>query len=124
MLQMLESNPENDRWYLKAENLFVVVNNRFGSLITLVLVILQFLLILFLILAWAGKTAIPDRLGRNINDLGTLGDITLLFWLSLMLLIFRTRWKYLRWAQLALSAIGFAALIGILATIYFLLGAI
>jgi hypothetical protein len=121
---MLESNPENDRWYLKAENLFVVVNNRFGSLITLVLVILQFLLILFLILAWAGKTAIPDRLGRNINDLGTLGDITLLFWLSLMLLIFRTRWKYLRWAQLALSAIGFAALIGILATIYFLLGAI
>ncbi|MFN6207534.1 MAG: hypothetical protein ACK49R_13930, partial [Planctomycetota bacterium] len=123
MLQMLESNPENDRWYLKAENLFVVVNNRFGSLITLVLVILQFLLILFLILAWAGKTAIPDRLGRNINDLGTLGDITLLFWLSLMLLIFRTRWKYLRWAQLALSAIGFAALIGILATIYFLLGA-
>jgi hypothetical protein len=102
------------------KNIFAVVKETFGNVITLVLVILQFLLILFLILAWAAKTAIPDQIGRNTNDLGILGDITLLFWLSLLLLVFRTRWKYLRWAQFSLSALGFAALIGILLAVFIL----
>ncbi len=96
------------------------VDRKFGSVITLILVISQLLLFLFLVLSWAARTAIPDRLGRNINDLGALVDITLLFWLSLLLLVFRTRWKYLRWAQFSLSALGFAALIAILLAVFFL----